>query len=516
MMGTFFAWSLKSALCLAAFYLFYKPLLSRETFHRFNRLTLLCLMAFSLCIPLLAVLFDHISGSGTAAPIPFEPAETYLPGRPEALPTLPPDGNRLLSAALLIYLAGCCVFILHVAHSLCGIIRTIRKSKCTQLDRHIRLAVHSDSRLAPFSWMNYTVMSENDLDEAGEIILMHEQAHIRQYHHIDLLFAEICLLFQWYNPAAWLLYNELQSIHEYEADRYVINKGIHAKQYQLLLIKKAVGAKRYLMADSFNHRNLKKRIAMMLQKNSSSWARLKYAYVLPLAAIGIAAFARPEIARPFDELSSAKVSHLVLTRPAETVTAAVAAAAEPAVPLFETDAAAPPDTTVFTVVDEAPEFPEGPNALLSFISSNLVYPEKARNEGIQGRVVASFTVWSDGKLRDIQIVRGISPELDAEALRIIKAMPAWKPGRQSGKDVAVKYALPINFKLSQTQLEKETEQLGKETAQLEKESEQLRMDADKQHKDADKLRKDADKQRKDADKQRKEGDQLTGDGRIEN
>jgi TonB family protein len=566
MMGTFFAWSLKSALCLAVFYLFYKPLLSSETFHRFNRLTLLCLMAFSLCIPLLAVFFAHISESGMTEPIPFGPAETYLSGQPEApapVP-LPSGGNKLLGAALLIYLTGCCVFILHVAHSLYGILRTIRKSKCTLLDGRIRLAVHSDNSMAPFSWMNCIVMFENDLDEAGEVIIMHEQAHIRQYHSVDLVFAELCLLFQWYNPAAWLLYNELQSIHEYEADRYVIDKGIHAKQYQLLLIKKAVGTKLYSMANSFNHSNLKKRITMMLQKNSSSWARLKYAYVLPLAAVAIAAFARPEIARPFDGVSSAKVSHFVLTdNPFEAENAVETAPAEPSVTLFETDAVAPPDTTVYMVVEAAPEFPGGQNALLSFVSDNLVYPEKAKNDGVQGRVVASFIVWSDGKIRDVKVERGISPELDAEAIRIVKAMPAWKPGRQNGKDVPVKYALPVNFKFDgsknvseampsappppppavlggneaseampprasqekkqakeprkieseqlekeSAQLEKESEQLRKESEQLEEESAQLRKDGEQISKDVDKLRKEGDQLRKEGDKLRKKADQL--------
>jgi TonB family protein len=408
-------------------------------------------MAFSLCIPFLAVLFGHVFENEGIARLAFESGEAILSDRQAALP-FASAGNRLLAILLLIYPAGCGVFLLYALWSSYGIVRLIRKSKRSRLDSHIRLAIHADHRVSPFSWMNHIVVSEKDRIEAGEIILMHEQAHIRQYHSIDLIFAELCLLLQWYNPAAWLIYDELQSIHEYEADRYVLNKGINAKQYQLLLIKKTVGSKFYSMANSFNHSNLKKRITMMLQKNSSSWARLKYACILPLAAIGIAAFARPEIARHFDAISSVKVSHFVLTdNPVEAKYVNVMEtdmAAEQSVPVPEANAAAQSsDTTVYNMVDEMPAFPGGLQALLDFIRTNLSYPQDAQNNGIQGRVVLSFVVRTDGKLSDVQVRRSVNPELDAEAIRLIGIMPDWTPGKMEGKAVNCKYTLPINFRL---------------------------------------------------------------------
>ncbi|MDR1381431.1 MAG: M56 family metallopeptidase, partial [Tannerella sp.] len=312
MMGTFFAFSLKSALCLAVFYLFYKPLLSSEIFHRLNRATLLAIMALSLCIPLIAVFFVHVPAGGWTEPLLTEPAEAFLSEQPETPDGFAPSGgSRLHAVLLLIYLAGCGIFMLHTLWSLCRIVRLIRKSACRRLDGQIRLAVHADSRIMPFSWMNCIVVSRKDHDENADIIIRHEQSHIRRRHTADLLFAGICLLFQWYNPAAWLIYAELQNVHEYEADRDVLDGGADAKQYQLLLIRKTVGPKLYSMASSFNHSNLKKRITMMLQKNSNSWARLKYACVLPLAAICMAAFARPEIARPFDGISNVGIDHFV-------------------------------------------------------------------------------------------------------------------------------------------------------------------------------------------------------------
>ena len=124
--------------------------------------------------------------------------------------------------------------------------------------------------------MKFVVISEKDLKENREEILTHEYAHIRKRHSIDLLIADICIFFQWFNPASWLLKQELQNIHEFEADESVIAQGIDAKKYQLLLIKKAVGTRLYSMANSFNHSSLKKRITMMLKKKSNPWARLKY------------------------------------------------------------------------------------------------------------------------------------------------------------------------------------------------------------------------------------------------
>ena len=160
--------------------------------------------------------------------------------------------------------------------------------------------------------MKYVVISEKDLQENGKEILIHEMAHVHNRHSIDLLISEICILFHWFNPSVWLLRQELQNIHEYEADESVLNQGVDAKRYQLLLIKKAVGAQRFTsMANSFNHSSLKKRIAMMLKQKSSPWARLKYLYVLPLAALTVVAFARPEISHELEKISSVKISEII-------------------------------------------------------------------------------------------------------------------------------------------------------------------------------------------------------------
>jgi TonB family protein len=441
-MGDFFVYSLKSSLCLAAFYLFYKLLLSRDTFHRFNRIALLGTMILSVIIPVTAIFLIPVRSFDTiveAFPEQFVNQNPISPVMIEISPL-----NRLLSFILLVYLTGCSIFLIRSIRTIFRILQVIRKGNRMQMDNNIRLIIHSDDRIAPFSWMNSIVVSQTDMKEAGDTILLHEQAHIRQHHTLDLLLAELCILFQWYNPAAWLLYRELQHIHEFEADQSVLDQGINAKQYQLLLIKKAVGTRLYAMANSLNHSNLKKRITMMLQKKSSSWARLKYAYVLPLAVISMITFARPEISRSFDEISNAKVSNLILkVDPPD-----IEKISPEEIPITDNVVQNQvSDTTIFTIVDIQPSFPGGAEAMMVFFEQNKKYPEKAKKEGIYGRVTLQFVVEKDGSISNAQIIRGVDPELDAEAFRLVQSMPKWTPGKLKDENVRTKYTLPIRFTL---------------------------------------------------------------------
>lgn len=454
-MGIFFIYILKSSVCLAGFYLFYRLLLSKETFHRFNRIVLLSLLLFSLLIPLIQVtaagqsevhrtmltieqlLLMAGENSDAVAPVAKQPA---LP---------------VIQVALIVYLLGILFFAFRNACSLVRLLMLLRSGKAEKMERGIRLVVHQKD-IAPFSWMKHIVISEKDLAEDGREILIHEAAHIRNRHSIDLLVADVCIFFQWFNPAAWLLKQELQSIHEYEADETVIREGVDAKQYQLLLIKKAVGTRLYSMANSFNHSKLKKRITMMMKKKSNPWARLKYAYVLPLAAIAVTAFARPEVSDSMKEISAVKVNDLkemVETKVLENTVVAdlpVTAVKD----TVKRSKAGGREGTVFTVVDHMPEYPGGMNACINFIKDNVRYPAEAAAKGVQGRVIVQFVVNEDGTISDPKIVRSVDPALDAEAIRVVSSMSKWKPGLQGGQAVKVKYTLPVAFNLMKTGNEK--------------------------------------------------------------
>lgn len=308
-MGAFFVYIVKSAVCLALFYLFYRLLLSKETFHRLNRLTLLVILGLSCVIPFIEVTVKE----------PMEVSQQFLSWEELLLMT---ELNSTATVAdqptfwagfpwrelmLMLYVAGIGFFLLRSVWSMIRMLRLIQGGRMIRHANGMTLIAHQKN-IAPFSWMKFVVIAETDLQENGEAILAHECAHISKWHSIDLLIADLCIFLQWFNPASWLLKQELQNIHEYEADECVINQGIDAKRYQLLLIKKAVGTRLYSMANSFNHSSLKKRITMMLKKKSNPWARVKYLYVFPLAAVAVATFARPEISNELDEISAVKVN----------------------------------------------------------------------------------------------------------------------------------------------------------------------------------------------------------------
>lgn len=303
-MGDFFVYILKSAACLVVFYLFFRLLMNRDTFHRFNRIAVLCILVLSIVIPFCKINVDTRTQVNQAVvelhQLFVEPASVTVLEQPDQTLTW-------LHGVLLIYLAGIIFFACRNIYFLLRIRRLIQRSKIEKLKDRIKLVVCDDA-ISPFSWMNYIVISEIDLKENGKEIITHEMAHVRKRHSMDILLADICVAFQWFNPAIWLVKQELQNIHEYEADEYVLKEGIDAKHYQILLIKKAVGKRLYSMANSFNHSKLKKRITMMSKQKSSPWARLKYLYVLPVTAIAITAFARPEISSELNKISEVKVS----------------------------------------------------------------------------------------------------------------------------------------------------------------------------------------------------------------
>ena len=439
-MGTFLVYILKSAACLAVFYLFYKLLMSRDTFHRFNRFALLGLLVLSSLLPLV----EASVNSPAAVQETMLTLEQLL-----LLADIQPEGESMaaatpsatvlwLRAALLVYLTGIVFFIARNLCSLARLGRLIRQGKREALDsylpdrkeKNVRLVVH-DHDIAPFSWMHWIVIARKDLEENGREILIHELAHIRNRHSWDLLLADLCIFVQWFNPAAWLLKQELQNIHEYEADETVLREGVNARNYQMLLIKKAVGTRLYSMANSFNHSSLKKRITMMLKEKSNPWARAKYLYILPLAALAVTAFARPEVSAVADEISAVKVI-------APAVHDSIQPNVQPAV-------AAPS-----SALDQMPEFPGGMEALNTYLRNNIRYPQEAQKAGIQGRVIIQFIVSKDGSITDAEVVESVDPQLDAEGLRLIKNMPRWKPGMRKGQSIRVKQTLPIRFAFTKT------------------------------------------------------------------
>lgn len=463
-MGMFFIYSIKVAICLAAFYLFYKLLLSRDTFHAFNRATLLLLMLLSLVLPFVNISVDE----PTVAYDGMVQIEQLLAmGVVDDGPA--PSGPTLIQVLFSIYIIGVALFLVGEICSLVRLHRLISGKYSVTTADGIKIVVIDDD-VAPFSWFNNIVISRSDYESGRSEILIHEKAHIARRHSLDIMLCNMLLIFQWFNPAAWLLRRELQNIHEYEADEAVIQSGADASEYQLLLIRKAVGERLFSMANNLNHNSLKKRITMMLIKKSNPWNRAKILLTVPVAAVAVVAFATPKaesLSKEIEHDSNALVNSVVRSMPgtAEYLTMSTGEAGAAGMPA---EAAAPEtaaadslrgrvagvtvgnskdDGRVFDVVEEQPRYPGGTNALMTYLRDNIKYPAEAAKAGIQGKVIVQFVVGKDGTVRDVKPIRNISPELDAEAVRVVAAMPKWVPGYQRGEAVNVRYTLPVNFRM---------------------------------------------------------------------
>ena len=438
-MGTFFVYMVKSAVCLSLYYLCFRWLMSGDTFHRFNRASLWLIVLLSLLLPSV-----HAGVGSEASVVGQVLLDDELQW--EAVAVRTEGGFSWRALVLLLYGTGVAFFIGRSLWSLARMAFLLRTSDHLKLEEDIHLFIHRQS-YAPFSWMNCIVVAEQDLQEDAEYILEHECAHIRFHHSWDMLLAEVCVCLQWFNPAAWLLKQEWQTLHEYEADAEVLRRGMDARHYQLLLIKKAVGARLYSLANSLNHSSLKKRITMMMRKESNPWARAKLLYALPVAALAVTAFARPELSRQMSEISSSKVTDLAGIWKTEDVKSTENTSGS-RLPEGRVVQRQQQDRRVFMVVEEMPEYPGGIQECLRFLARNVKYPAKAIEAKTEGRVIVQFTVRADGSIADCQVERSVSPELDAEAVRVCSMMPAWKPGRQRGQAVDVRYTLPVVFRLS--------------------------------------------------------------------
>jgi TonB family protein len=452
-MGVLLAYLLKSACCLVMFYLFYKVLLSKETFHTFNRFALLGVLLICAILPFIAIKTET-GGMAQGSVIVGNLTMQSVAEERQSF-----QWQWLL---LIVYMAG---FLTIAMKSILSYIRLavmIHKAPSTSIEgSRVRLILF-DRTISPCSWMNYIILSKVDYERNGHAILTHEMAHVRRLHSADMLVADICIVLQWFNPAAWLVKRELQNIHEYEADEAVLKAGVDAKSYQMLLIRKAVGKRLYSITNSFNHSSLKKRITMMLKKDSNPWARLKYAYVLPLAALSVAAFASPEMARPLDDLSTVKVSDLsayLHLKGENSLTSSLNVSnSTPGGPQRKGKKTNSKDSgkvtatqgNVVSIPEELPSYPGGTAQMFAFISKNLSYPKDAVKAKKEGRVIVQFVIKADGAISDVKVIRQLYPSCDKEAVRVVSLMTRWIPGKDKGKPVSVRFTLPIVFKLNDT------------------------------------------------------------------
>ena len=286
-MFDFLIYLAQSSLCLAALYLIYKVAMSHETLHVFNRVILLGSVILSALLPLCRVkVVKEYDAAPTVASIEVDDMVLV-----ENVPELGIDFVSLFKdIAVAVFIIGVAFMLVRLAVGIYSVWRLIHSGSMSVIEEDVTLTVVSKLS-TPFSWFGHIVASEEDMKVYRDMILSHELAHIRLRHSWDVMFVDVALCLWWFNPAMWLLRRELQSLHEYQADDAVLNEGVDARNYQMLLIKRAAGARLHSVANCLNHSNLKNRITMMCKKNSSRWAAAKALLVVPMVAVAMGAFA---------------------------------------------------------------------------------------------------------------------------------------------------------------------------------------------------------------------------------
>ena len=394
---------LKVNVGIALFYAFYKLFCQRDTFFRWRRISLLAFIAISFLYPLIDIQ-QWVESQPTISEMSAYYANWFMLEEIEIFATRNtteiPDAVSIITY---IYYIGVILLSLRFIIQLCSIIRMRFKGKVEELEGHRIISM--PTKVSPFSFFQWIFIYKPSLKEdSQQEILTHEQTHVEQGHSFDVIISELANIICWFNPFMWLLKSEIRLNLEYLADKKVTDSlQQDTKVYQYHLLGLASQKNKTGLYNNFNVSHLKRRIIMMNKKRTRMTGYLKYALFAPLAAALLL------------------VSNISCTSNSKE--------------------------EALQVCDQMPEFPGGMGECMKYLSQNILYPAQAMEKSIQGRVIIQFVVKKDGSISDTKVVKSVDPLLDKEALRVINAMPKWKPGMHEGKAVNVKYTIPVAFKL---------------------------------------------------------------------
>lgn len=424
-----FAYLLKVNVAFVLFYAFYRLFFYKDTFFKLRRAILLAFFGLALFYPLLNIQ-DWVRQQEPIADVIY----MYFAMLPEATA----KADAAASMDWYGWLLGSLGFIYWgIVVLLCGRFLVQLSSILWLAHTCERIIIHETpvyvlrKAAGPFSFFRMVFLHpESHSDKETDEILTHECTHVSQWHSIDVILSEMMCMACWFNPFVWLLKREVRHNLEYLADNTVIQSGYDSKSYQYHLLGLAHHQSVTTLYNSFNVLHLKSRIMMMNKKRSPGIVRTKYLIFVPLVGILMLLSNIEAVARLTVRLANeATVSNAMVTA---------------------TDVSSKSremDEQVFTVVEKMPSFPGGDAELLKYIATNIKYPKESQDNGEQGRVICSFIVGRDGSVNNPEVLRGVTPLLNEEAVRVINTMPRWNPGMQRGKAVAVKYTVPIMFRL---------------------------------------------------------------------
>ena len=490
-----FAYLLKVNVAFVLFYAFYRLFFYKDTFFKLRRAILLAFFGLALFYPLLNIQ-DWVRQQ--------EPIADVIYMYSAMLPEATAKADAAASVDWYGWLLGSLGFIYWgIVAFLCGRFLVQLSSILWLAHTSERVVIHETPVYAlrkaagPFSFFRMVFLHpESHSDKETDEILTHECTHVSQWHSIDVILSEMMCMACWFNPFVWLLKREVRHNLEYLADNTVIQSGYDSKSYQYHLLGLAHHQSVTTLYNSFNVLHLKNRIMMMNKKRSPGIVRTKYLIFIPLVGILMLLSNIEAVARLTVRLANeATVSNAMVTatgilvdetgQPLIGASVVVKGGKErtitdrkgafslevPANAILrcsyqgrESQEVLAADMTnnthlslssksremneqVFTVVEKMPSFPGGDAELLKYIATNIKYPKESQDNGEQGRVICSFIVGRDGSVNNPEVLREVTPLLNEEAVRVINTMPRWNPGMQRGKAVAVKYTVPITFRL---------------------------------------------------------------------
>ena len=422
------------AISLMVLWVAYRLLFTNSNRFQFNRFYLLSAMLFSLALPL----FGLLMGQSTPQVVAFkqnlfngfmlneititygDPSVVTLPEVEVAPPTR--IHFSLWQVLGVIYLIGVAVSALLFLFKMGKLVFMIIRSPKRKMDGFTMVFTHKEH--GPYSFFRYAFFTDEKVDPT---IIRHELSHIGHHHSRDILMVELMKIFQWFNPFIYLYKRELQSLHEYIADDDVVTAGADKRDYMMLILQQCTAVDFSDMSNNFSLILTKKRIKMITKHEKAKgfwWKLLATLPVLALLLIVNARASAQQTSKDDNTVHEIKTSEITDIK------------------MKKVD-----NDTIYNVVEVAPEFPGGMDKMAKYLSENISYPEEAKEKGISGRVFISFVIEKDGSVTEVKVMRSVDPIVDNEAVRVVKAMPKWKPGMQKGKPVRVSYVLPINFKL---------------------------------------------------------------------
>lgn len=424
-MMEFIVYEIKVAAILMAFYLCFRFLLKKETLHKLNRVVLVTIAAIPFILPFCIIEID----------IPMEieqwtiePVTTIMATEiePEVIATS--DRGWWIAALGITLCIGIATTLLRIIISVISIMRIIRNGKEVERgDRYILIV--TDREIDPFSWIKYILISKEDWDGNHTSIIVHEKAHIYKRHSHELMLVNILAAMQWFNPAIWMLRSDLQELHEYEADEAVLKAGTDIKEYQYLLIKKAVSKSGYSVANSLNHSIIKKRITMMSKTKSPLKRGLKGLYVLPLVCLCLGLQAQTVNEQDKGKEISANGRKFELD---EIVIVSYSNESEN-------------ESFYLNEPENYASFQgEGTRGFTKWIFSKIYRPKGCSHAGT---MKVSFVIGKDGLVNNVRVIESVCEELDAMAVSLIKSSPKWEPATTNGKPVEQCLTIPIRFEI---------------------------------------------------------------------